>query len=51
MMFRLMTERQKEAFVFQQARAMQIVACFPQLRRGFMSARAIGVDQTPFLAY
>jgi hypothetical protein len=32
----------KRSVVCQQARAMQIVACFPQLRRGFMCVRAMG---------
>ena len=43
-LFRLMTKRQKEAWFANTARAMQIVACFPQLRRGFMCVRAMGVD-------
>jgi hypothetical protein len=38
-LFRLMTERQKEALFGNTARAMPIVACFPQLRRGFMCIR------------
>jgi hypothetical protein len=44
-LFRLMTKRQKEALFANTARAMQIVACFSQLRHGFMCVRAIGVDQ------
>jgi hypothetical protein len=44
-LFRLMTKRQKEALFANTARAMQIVACFPQLRGGFMCIRAMGVDQ------
>jgi hypothetical protein len=44
-LFRLMTKRQKEALFANTARAMQIVACYPQLQRGFMCVRAMGVNQ------
>jgi hypothetical protein len=40
-----MTKRQKEALFANTARAMQIGACFLQLRHGFMCVRAMGVDE------